>query len=301
MKAQHRYTILSAFVLLLLTLAIASWQRWAEVSVGRTERRHIAQDPLRKSATTDAQAATNGQSMVTTSEKDSPHSARGSGYVWGKALNEVYAANTVNSEGVRHLDLTKLAKSFRKFERPVNLEDASALTQARAEYLASVITAALDLKTSYQAQLADILQDYYTSDWRNREIGQNEKANERGRLSDAARNELVAFLPSEAREKFLEIFASRVFLFRSMSLSANEITLEVGGGTVNTTGSVAFTVDPGGAIQFESAGMSFQSTKPLMSKTWCRVADSVRYTPVPEPTTLFLLCAGATVCCSRRR
>ena len=176
MKAQHRYAILSAFVLLLLALAIASWQRWAEVSVSHTERRHIAQDPLRKSATTDAQAATNGQSMVTTSEKDSPHSARGSGYVWGKALNEVYAANTVNSEGVRHLDLTKLAKSFRKFERPVNLEDASALTQARAEYLASVITAALDLKTSYQAQLADILQDYYTSDWRNREMGKNEKA-----------------------------------------------------------------------------------------------------------------------------
>jgi len=191
---------------------------------------------------------------------DSPHSARGSGYAWGKALRELYARSTIDDAGKRHLDLdlTTLRESLSQFERPVDLEDTSALPLARAEYLAAVITAALDLTADSQARLTEVLEGYYTSDWESRAMDEAKHKDERARLTTTARKHLFNIVPEEVQAEFNEIFASEDFLFRSMSLAVNEITMQTGGGAVVANGDVVFTVDPDGAIQFQAENSSLR-------------------------------------------
>ncbi len=260
MRVQYRWPILGALIVLLFAIASSTWHHTIEAPVSSVAGTRNPPAPFTSPAPAPRQSDTEAI-LPGPSEEDSPRSARGSGYIWGRALNAVYAVSTLSPDGKRNLNLTELKKSFEGFDRPVNLEEASALPQARAEYFASVMTAALSLGAGHQAELAGVLQGYYSSDWQRRELAQAEQTNERSRLSGAAREELATLLPREAQGQFQEMFASPDFLFRSMSVSADEITLDIGQGTALATGNAVLTVDPNGAVRIESSGSSFQQKK----------------------------------------
>jgi len=261
MKSRQRWIFLAALLALVLGIL---------VSVGRRgidgKRRPSAEsgtpsisrpDFVPRSKDVDAH-----EKEIASLGLDSPRSARGAGYVWGKALREVYARSIVNESGKRHLDLdlNALQNSLSQFERPVNLEDASGLPLARAEYLASVITTALDLTGDAQERLAELLESYYTSDWESRGLDEVKHNDERARITASARKRVLDLLPDEMQARFNHVFASKDFLFRSMSLASDEITMQVtGGGTAVLRGNVVFTVDPGGAIQCQAEDTFFQA------------------------------------------
>jgi hypothetical protein len=257
MKSRWPLIVLSALVAVVLSVVISVGRHEVDATHPSTVEGRNASLPeasyRSKSKHADAPAI-----KVPASGLDSPHSARGAGYAWGKALRELYARRTIDDAGKTHLDLdlTALRKSLSQFKRPVDLEDTSALPLARAEYLAAVITAALDLTADSQARLAEVLESYYTSDLENRGLDEAKRKDERARLTTIARKHVLDVVPEAVQGQFNEVFASKDFLFRSMSLAVNDMTMQTSAGTMVAGGDVVFTADPDGAIQVQAENSS---------------------------------------------
>ncbi|MHA3774440.1 hypothetical protein ACXR0O_23180 [Verrucomicrobiota bacterium sgz303538] len=230
MKFRSRTSlIIIALALLILVLAVFIQQQSFEIPTREiqasrnTSDSSISSEP--RSALGDAQVVGPRESNEESVSSDKEREARGSGYVWGNALNGVYTARTLNGDGQWRLDITELYNSFKGVVRPVHLEDATASPQTRAEYLAAVITGALGLNTAEQPALAGLLQDYYKAD-----PGEGtQKEGQRTRLSAQAREALLAHLPPESKELFQDVFSTPDFLFRSMFIAADEIKYATGG------------------------------------------------------------------------
>jgi hypothetical protein len=254
MKTRIRFSVFTALCLLLLALVLVS-ERWiheippqeiSTVSIAPVSSRGSEQLPTRSEPRATATTDVDEDSVWSNQMRQ----ARGAGYLWGKALNTVYAATTLSAEGKRRLDVTELERSFKGFVRPVNLEDTSASPQARAEYLAAVITTALDLSASWQPDLTRVLEDYYAAD-----SSSGAQDSQRAQLSRQARDVLVALLPPESAEQFRIIFNTPDFLFRSMFIVADEITLANADGSMLATGEARFTIKNNGALGFTANGM----------------------------------------------
>jgi hypothetical protein len=192
--------------------------------------------------------------------EESPHGKdlrelRGAGYIWGNALKGIYANGTITAEGKRHLNVTEISRSRKHFHRPVDLEDASVTPEKRAEYLAAVITAALNLHGREQPGFARILEHYYTRDLSLRQLEHGGQNADRAELSAEARKELLALVPPYAGASFQEVFPSD-FLFRSMSVAAEQITIEQDYGNIVVGSGALLSFAPDGAISIQAGSVS---------------------------------------------
>jgi hypothetical protein len=261
LKTQERLLVVVGAALLLLLLSLVFQRQSIEVPVPQippasVEPASPAGSRSNSSRFFDAQAVGPSESNEDAALNNEMRAARGSGYLWGKALNGVYAPATSGADRPQRLDLTQLERSFKGFVRPVNLEDHTASRQARAEYLSAVITSALDLNTAEQPILAELLQEYYAADSR----AGTPQDNERTKLSSEAREALLARLPRDAGELFQTVFNTPDFLFRSMFVTADELTLAKGGGTVLATGGATFTIGRDGALLFDANSVSVENS-----------------------------------------
>jgi len=189
---------------------------------------------------------------------------RGAGYNWGAALKTVYAGAKIAPNGKTQLDVTALEKSFKGFASPVDLSNASEAPKMRAEYLASTLTAALDLDASHQPALAAILEAYYRTDsnqWP-LEFFENPGTQSRSELCQQARVKLATALPADVQEQFQEIFGSPNFLFETMSVAAEVIELEKNGRVVVTSGDAVFGIFGNGSVFMNGNSSSSEAKQP---------------------------------------
>jgi hypothetical protein len=168
--------------------------------------------------------------------------ARGTGYVWGTALRELFAAATIAPDGTKELDVSNLKRAYRGFRRPIELADPSVSPTLRAEYLAATITAGLNMPTAEQGPIAQLLERYFAADYALRDLDAAALADERSNLSREARSELDALLPINAQAEFRKLFASPTFLFVTMCVTADRILLREGVGTTTASGNATLTI-----------------------------------------------------------
>lgn len=189
---------------------------------------------------------------------------RGAGYNWGTAVKAVYAGAKITPDGKTRLDVTALEKSFKGYASPVDLSNSSEPSRMRAEYMASTLTAALDLNTSHQPALAAVLEGYYGVDSRERpsHSPENPESRSRSELCKRARAELATSLPVEVREQLEEVFGSPNFLFETMSVAAEVIELEKDGKVVVTSGDAVFGILGNGAVFMNGNSTSFENKTP---------------------------------------
>lgn len=181
-----------------------------------------------------------------------------------EAVKAVYAGAKITPDGKTRLDVTALEKSFKGYVPPVDLSSSSEVPRMRAEYMASTLTAALDMDTSYQPKLAAILEAYYGADTRQRPSASPEERESQSRsgLCKQARAELATSLPVEVREQLQEVFGSPNFLFETMSVSAEIIELEKDGNTVVTNGDAVFGIFGNGAVFMNGNSTSLENKPP---------------------------------------
>lgn len=267
MKSRSRISlIIVALALLILVLAVFIQQQSIEIPPSREIQ--ASRNTPDSSTSSEPRSALGGAQVVGISDSkegsvrnDQLREARGSGYLWGNALNGVYTAKTLNADGQWSLDVTELYKSFKGFVRPVHLEDATATPQARAEYLAAVIAGALGLNATEQPALAGLLQEYYKAD-----PGEGTQQEEqRARISGQAREALLARLLPESQGLFKVAFSSPDFLFRSMFIAADEIRYTPGGSGSSVaiaSGNARFTIGRDGRLELDAENTQFQKADP---------------------------------------
>jgi hypothetical protein len=190
-----------------------------------------------------------------------PEAARGAGYIWGTALKNVYASASLSPDGTTRLDVSDMVKSFKGYVAPVDLANASASSNLRAEYLSATITAALDLDVSNQPNFVAILQSYYASDARAQDRDETARENRRSELSNDARRRIVPALPQEALDQFRDIFRSPTFLFQTMSVAAENIEYGFDGSRISAKGSAVFAIKSDGSRSITAESTSATSIR----------------------------------------
>ena len=277
MNVASKRQILTTFGLLMLGLFIFVRFQHFQRSAGPG-----AEEQFPPQRVTQAAGSPSSLSMATRREdglhRDEPEvermrQTRGYAYVWGNALRNVYATGAVDAQGRRHLDVTELVESFKKHPQLIALEDALASPKARSEYLAAVITAATGLSGNDQPRLAKALEGYYDRDRAQSQLAPAEQQKERARLSAQARKELLQLLPQDAREPFGEIFGAADFLFQSMAVVADRITIKTGGGIANARNGALMSIKPDGRNEITAAEMSFERKHDQSSES--RQYDSI--------------------------
>jgi hypothetical protein len=155
-----------------------------------------------------------------------------------------------------------MVKSFKGYVAPVDLANASASSNLRAEYLSASITAALDLDVSRQPHLAAILESYYASDAGARDPDDAAQERRRAELSDDARRRIAPALPQETLEQFQDIFRSPTFLFQTMSVAAENIEYGFDGSRISASGNAVFTIKSDGSYSINAESTSASGIKP---------------------------------------
>ena len=89
---------------------------------------------------------------------------RGGGYIIGNLIKNILANRTVDSSGNGEIDTTLLAEELKKNTPPVDLAQPNPDPRRRAEYLAAILSAALDQPAAIQQQVADTLEPFYARD-----------------------------------------------------------------------------------------------------------------------------------------
>ena len=269
MKPRKKISLIIGLSLLLLILAVFLQRQKIEIptreipaDLATPESSTSSQPPFTRE---DTRAVGLGESKEESVRNDQMRAARGSGYLWGNALNGVYATRILSADGQWRLDVTELYRSFKGFVRPVHLEDATASPEARAEYLAAVITGALGLNTAEQPALAGLLQAYYKAD-----PGEGtQQEDQRTRLSNQARETLLAQLSPESQELFQTVFNTPDFLYRSMFVATDEIRYSTGGtgsSVAFASGKARFTFGRDGELKFDAENVHLEGGKAQLRK-----------------------------------
>ena len=176
------------------------------------------------------------------------HTARGAGSIWGTALKNLYAGAKLNADGSTRLNVTALEKSFKGYRFPVDLDDHSAPSRLRAEYLAAAVLAALDLDAASQPDLIPVLESFYDQDVANSNLSAEQQAQLRATLCEKAREQLGDSLPGNLRGQLDEIFGSPKFLFETRSIAAQTIELELSGAKSVTDGNAVLGIGRDGSV-----------------------------------------------------
>jgi hypothetical protein len=253
MKVQYRMPVRILLALIVLFgAAILVGNRFLPRSKPIPAQGHI----LLPQPSTDAQrvAVETGKITNNTDVRD----IRGAGYIWGAALKAVHAGSRIAPDGTTLLDVTAMEKSFKGHVSPVDLDNSSASSQFRAEYLAATITAALDLDATYQPALMAILGRLYDndSDPRISQLSEKQRERERTDLCRLARTELTSALPSTVQDQFQNIFGSPNFLFETMSVAAQNIEFERDEFFSAFNGNAVFRISKDGSLSVTSESSS---------------------------------------------
>lgn len=156
--------------------------------------------------------------------KSDPAYVRQSGYVFGNIIRDAHSTETKNSDGAKRLDLTNAASAAARSQQPVNLGDAKASTDLRAEFYAATLTAALNIAAKQQPLLAAALRESYAADYSAREATQDALSEFRRKLSEQAHARIRSTLNASEQARFNEMFSPEEFLF-SISITSDEITI----------------------------------------------------------------------------
>lgn len=172
---------------------------------------------------------------------------RGRGYIIGNLIKNILANRTVDSSGNGEIDATLLAEELKNTTPPVDLAQPNPDPRRRAEYLAAILSAALDQPAGIQQRIADTLNPFYARDsdgvrpnridrFHIAGMGAEARAALREVLPQALHAELDRITPSP---KFLTMAAS----FQDDSIRENESTFWNNGGILGlyTDGSTDFT------------------------------------------------------------
>jgi hypothetical protein len=254
MKANNRIKAgLLLTVVVILVGATLLWKLAEEIPGGATNPRVYSPREV-ASLSLESSIHENGKPSGIAAENSDhladPLQVRGSGYMWGTALKNVFAGASLAADGTTNLNLSELEKSFKGHAAPIDLASATASPVLRAEYLSATITTALDIGASHQPILAAILEKFYAADAAVSDPGDDARNDRRAKLAGQARDTIVDAIPAEAREQFREIFRSPMFLFETRSVAAENIQYDRGEITMSATGNAVYTIGNDGSVSF---------------------------------------------------
>ncbi len=160
---------------------------------------------------------------------------RGRGYIIGNLIKNILANRTVDSSGNGEIDATLLAEELKKTTPPVDLAQPNPDPRRRAEYLAAILSAALDQPAGIQQRIADTLNPFYARDSDGVRPNRIDRFHIAG-MGTEARAALREVLPPALHAELDRITPSPKFLTMTASFQDDSILVRKNGRTISNNG-----------------------------------------------------------------